>query len=157
MSRFIVEPLGLEDDRYMVKDTVKGWFIPTDTKRGAEFIKERFEEVLETPSESNTIEDYFNEWEKAILELTDKEREQINLKETYAQMEQEIIDNTDFKELYGANNQKVRDNHVKAELKDLVDKKHDLELRINYLKRRIDFIKAIMRMQGILIDNGVLE
>lgn len=154
--RFVVEPLNIGDERYMVKDTLKGWFIPTDSKTEAEFIKERFEEVTSTTS-SNTIEDFFNEWEKAILELTDKEKELINLKESYNQLEQDIIDNTDFKEIYGANNQKIRDNHVKAELKDLVDKKHDLELRTNYLKRRIDFIKSIMRMQGILIDNGVLE
>ena len=115
------------------------------------------DETLKAEAESVSIEDYFNEWDKAILELTDKEMELINLKESYVQLEQDIIENTDFKELYGANNQKVRDNHVKNELKDLVDKRHDLELRINYLKRRIDFIKSLMKMQGTLIDNGVLE
>lgn len=157
MSRFIVKTLDIGDNRYMVKDTLNGWFIPTEGKREAEFIKERFEEVAETPSNSHTLEEYFNEWEKAILELNDKGIELINLKESYAQIEQDIIDNTNFKELYGANNQKVRDNHVKNELKDLVDKKHDLELRIDYLKRRIDFIKSLMRMQGILLESGVVE
>lgn len=106
---------------------------------------------------TDTIQDYFQEWEVAIEELKVKETERINLKETYSQLEQEIIDNTDFKELYGANNQKVRDNHVRNELKDLIDKKHDLELRINYLIRRIDFIKSLMRMQGILLESGVVE
>ena len=156
MDRFIVEPLELGDDRYMVKDTERGWFIPMPNKKQAEFVKERFDEVT-APKESQTIEDYFGEWEKAINELSKKEIEIINLKETYAQLEQDIIDNTDFKELYGANNQKVRDNHVKNELKDLVDKKTDLQIRIDFLKRRIDFIRSLMRMQGVLIESGVLD
>ena len=46
MSRFIVEPLQLGDDRYMVKDTIKGWFIPMPNKRQAEFVKERFDDIL---------------------------------------------------------------------------------------------------------------
>ena len=104
-----------------------------------------------------SIEDYFNEWERAITELNEKGIELINLKESFNQLEQEIVNNTDFKELYGANNQKVRDNHVRNELKDLVDKKHDLELRIEHLKRRITYIKSLMEMQGILLEAGVVE
>lgn len=106
---------------------------------------------------SETIQDFYNEWERNINEINDKETELITLKETYNQMEQKIIDETNFKALYGKNNEAVRKNHVKNELKDMVDERHDLELRISYLKRRIDFIKSLMSMQRTLIEYGVME
>ena len=106
---------------------------------------------------SETIQDFYNEWERNINEINDKETELITLKETYNQMEQKIIDETNFKALYGKNNEAVRKNHVKNELKDMVDERHDLELRISYLKRRIDFIKSLMSMQRTLIEYGVIE
>ena len=154
--RFVVEPLDMGDERFIVKDVLNGWFIPMESERQANFVRDRFVEVT-TPKEPSTIEDYFKEWEIAIEELSEKEKEQINLKETYAQLEQEILTTTDFKEIYGKNNETIRKNHIKNELKDIVDRQNDLKLRINHLNRRIDFIKAIMRMQGILIECGVLE
>lgn len=122
----------------------------------------RFDDLLneisvELMREELTIDDYFREWEKSIDDLKTIHIELINLKETYAQLEQDIVENTNFKELYGANNQKVRDNHVKNELKDLVDKKHELELKSEYLSRRIDFIKNLMAMQRTLIESGAIE
>ena len=112
---------------------------------------------VELMRENLTIDDYFREWEKSIDDLKTTHIELINLKETYAQLEQEIVENTNFKELYGANNQKVRDNHVKNELKDLVDIKHELKLKSEYLSRRIDFIKNLMAMQRTLIESGAIE
>lgn len=47
MERFKVESLGLDDNRYMVKDTVKGWFIVANNEREANFIRDRLFEVLE--------------------------------------------------------------------------------------------------------------
>ena len=122
----------------------------------------RFDDLLneisvELMRENLTIDDYFREWEKSIDDLKTTHLELINLKETYAQLEQDIVENTDFKEIYGANNQKVRDNHVKNELKDLVDKKHELKLKSEYLSRRIDFIKNLMAMQRTLIESGAIE
>lgn len=122
----------------------------------------RFDDLLneisvELMREELTIDDYFREWEKSIDDLKTTHIELINLKETYTQLEQEIVENTDFKELYGANNQKVRDNHVKNELKDLVDIKHELKLKSEYLSRRIDFIKNLMAMQRTLIESGAIE
>ena len=122
----------------------------------------RFDDLLneisvELMREELTIDDYFREWEKSIDDLKTTHIELINLKETYAQLEQDIVENTDFKEIYGANNQKVRDNHVKNELKDLVDIKHELKLKSEYLSRRIDFIKNLMAMQRTLIESGAIE
>lgn len=140
-------------EKWLVKGE-SGWFFPVETEREAKFLSEKLNEKDTDPQ---TIDDYFREWDSAVDEITEKEKELINIKETYAQMEQQILEETDFKELYGANNQKVRDNHVKNELKDLVDKKQDLQLRTDYLKRRIDFIKNLMSMQKTLIEYGVME
>ena len=104
--------------------------------------------------EAETIEEWFTLWNRYIYELTEKEQELMNIKETYNQMEQEIINTTDFKEIYGKNNETVRKNHVRNELKDLVDTRHDLELRINFLKRRISYIKSLMSMQETLLKYG---
>lgn len=128
----------------------------------SENVECRFDDLLNEISvellrENLTIDDYFKEWEKSIDDLKTTHIELINLKETYAQLEQEIVETTDFKELYGANNQKVRDNHVKNELKDLVDKKHELTLKSEYLSRRIDFIKNLMSMQKTLIESGAID
>jgi len=104
--------------------------------------------------EAETIEEWFTLWNRYIYELTEKEQELMNIKETYNQMEQQIINTTDFKEIYGKNNETIRKNHVRAELKDIVDTRHDLELRINFLKRRISYIKSLMSMQETLLKYG---
>ena len=124
-------------------------------EREADFLAEKMNSLVS--KSNNTIEDYFKEWEKAINELSHKEVELTNLKEVYAEKEQEILTNTDFKELYGANNDKVRKNHVKKTLQAMTDAKQDLEISIDYLKRRIDFIKNLMSMQRTLLECGVLE
>ena len=122
----------------------------------------KFDELLaeldkEIYKENLSIDDYYKEWDKNI-DLIDKwAHDLLFTKEQYANREQEILNNTDFKELYGANNQKVRDNHVKKELKDIVDTKNSLELGIDNLKRRNDFIKSIMAMHRVLIEAGVLD
>lgn len=104
-----------------------------------------------------TIEDYYSEWEKIVKELSDKEVELINLKEVYSEKEQEILLNTDFKELYGKNNEGIRKNHIKKTLQAMTDAKNDLEISISYLKRRIEFIKSLMNMQRTLLENGMVE
>lgn len=101
-----------------------------------------------------TIEDYFNEWEELVNELSEKEINLLNLEEQYAEQEQKILTNTDFKEIYGANNDKIRKNHIKKELKPLDDAKNDLEISTKYIKRRMDYIKNLMKMQGTLIEFG---
>ena len=108
-------------------------------------------------SEPVTIEDYYSEWEKIVKELSDKEVELINLKEVYSEKEQEILLNTDFKELYGKNNEGIRKNHIKKTLQAMTDAKNDLEISISYLKRRIEFIKSLMSMQRTLLESGMVE
>ena len=116
-----------------------------------ELINDIQKELMAKPQ---TIEDYFREWELLVNELSEKEIDLLNLNEQYAEQEQEILTNTDFKKIYGANNDKIRKNHLKKELKPLEDAKNDLDISTKYIKRRMDYIKNLMKMQGTLLQYG---
>ena len=85
------------------------------------------------------------EWELMVNELSSKEIELYNLKEAYLIAESEIVNNTDFKAIYGANNQKIKDNHVKTELTDMVSEMKALEFGMNWIKQYIPFLKEVIR------------
>ena len=85
------------------------------------------------------------EWEDLVMELSDKEVELYNLKEAYLIAEQKIINETDFKELYGKNNEKVRTNHVKSELADMVSEMKTLEFGINWIRSYIPLLREVVR------------
>ena len=91
------------------------------------------------------VSDLLCEWEDMVLELSQKEVELYNLKEAYLIAESEIVNNTDFKAIYGANNQKVRDNHVKSELVDMVSQMKGLEFGINWIRQYIPLLKEVVR------------
>ena len=86
---------------------------------------------------------YFKEWEQLIEELNQKELELVKIKNEYLKQSEAIIDNTNFKELYGRNNESIRKLHIQTELKDLCEQKTKLESEIKYEIRRIDFLKNI--------------
>lgn len=119
----------------------------------------QFDELLlkvneELTKEPMTLEEYFEEWTDSIVELQKLARELRELKKEYSQSEFIILTTFDFKKKYGKDNDKIRNGHVKSELNELDDKKHDLELQIEHLKRRIDYIRSLMSIQKSLIDNG---
>ena len=87
-------------------------------------------------------------WEELINEVSEKEIALYQWKQVYDVKANEIIEHTDFKELYGANNQKVRDNHVRNELTDWYDIIKDLEFSIDYLSRRISFIRELVHAKS---------
>lgn len=89
------------------------------------------------------VQDISVEWENLIIELSEKEVEYYHLKENYNELSEEIIASVDFKELYGKNNESVRKNHVKKELSDIINQLKTLEFSINYLTRKISFLKAM--------------
>ena len=92
------------------------------------------------------------EWDELIHELSDKEVALFKWKEIYEVKANEIIEHTDFKELYGANNQKVRDNHVRNELSDWYDIIKDLEFSIAYIERRISFLRELIKCKRVLLE-----
>lgn len=98
------------------------------------------------------IDVLLGEWESLINELSDKEIALYQWKSVYQIKADEIVAVTDFKALYGANNQKVRDNHVKQELSDWYDTITDLEFSINYIARRISFLKELIKTKRVLME-----
>lgn len=88
------------------------------------------------------VESCLKDWETLINKLNNDEKTLSQLKEEYETQSREIIQKTDFNKLYNANNEKVRKAHVKKELKELSDKKKNLEFKISDSKRRISLLKA---------------
>ena len=88
------------------------------------------------------VESCLKDWETLINKLNNDEKTLSQLKEEYETQSREIIQKTDFNKLYNANNEKVRKAHVKKELKELSDKKKNLEFKISDNKRRISLLKA---------------
>lgn len=85
------------------------------------------------------------EWEKLVRELSMKEVELYNLKEAYLLAERKIVEETDFKALYGANNEKVRKQHVKSELSDMVQEKANLQFSIDFIRNYIPLLREVIR------------
>ena len=93
-----------------------------------------------------------NEWETLVDELSSKEIALYEWKSLYNVKADEIIANTDFKGLYGANNQKVRDTHVANELAEWHSTIKDLEFSIDYITRRILFLRELIKCKRVLLE-----
>ena len=102
--------------------------------------------------DKNNLELLLNEWEAYIDELSTKEVALYQWKEVYNIKADTIIAETDFKALYGANNQKVRDQHVKKELADWHITIKDLEFSIDWLTRRIVYMRELIRTKRTLLE-----
>ena len=103
------------------------------------------------------MEELFTELNSLIEEITDKEIALYQWKECYNIKSDEIIKNTNFKELYGANNADVRKTHVKNELTDWYDTIKNLEFSIDYIVRRISFLKELIRTKTLLTECGCVD
>lgn len=86
-----------------------------------------------------------DKWEELVIELDANVMKLYECKEEYLVKERKIIEVTDFKEIYGANNQKVRDQHVKGELSELVDLMKGLEFRIDFIKGYVSLLREVIR------------
>ena len=116
-------------------------------------IAEILEEQEVRYSTDLTIGELLKEWEDLIEELTEKEIDYYYNKQVYQQLGDKIISETDFKSLYKANNQKIRDNHVKKELATLYGTIKDLEFSIDYLNRRISFLRELVKCKRVMLQN----
>ena len=92
------------------------------------------------------------EWKNLVEELSRKEVLLYQKKTAYQQESDRIIAETNFKELYGANNQKVRDNHVKTVLSNDYETIKDLEFSIDWISRRIVYLKELIRTKRVLME-----
>ena len=95
----------------------------------------------------------WRKWSKLVTELSEKEVALYKWKEVYNVKSDEIIAETDFKALYGANNQKVRDNHVKNELSDLYSELKDLEFSIEWIQRYLPFLREVIRTKRTIMES----
>ena len=92
------------------------------------------------------------EWSCLVTELSSKEKALLEWKELYQSHSEMIIAETDFKALYGKNNDKVRKEHVKKELSTWYDTITDLELSISWINRRISFLRELIRVKRVLME-----
>ena len=97
-------------------------------------------------------ESYLKEWEELVNELSEKEVALFQWKEVYNVRASEIEAHTDFKELYGKNNAEVRKNHIRNELQDWYTIIKDLEFSINYIERRISFLRELVKCKRVLLE-----
>lgn len=97
-------------------------------------------------------ESYLKEWEALIYELSENEIALFKWKEVYAIKSLEIEAHTDFKELYGKNNAEIRKEHIKNELSEWYYNIKDLEFSINYIERRISFLRELVKCKRTLLE-----
>lgn len=95
---------------------------------------------------------HLEEYESLVKELSEKEVQYLEIKETIFDKEQWIIENTDFKQVYGKNNSNVRKLHFQKHMKKEYNNRKDLEISIDYLKRRISFVKTTINTKITILQ-----
>lgn len=110
------------------------------------------EDIAAMKDSKKELLELHDEWEKKIKELSDNEKKLYEYKEVYQALSDKIIEETNFKELYGKNNAEVRKNHVKNELSGQYQMIKDLEFRIDFITRRIVYLKELIRTKRLLME-----
>ena len=142
MSNVNEQDIAEWKERYVFDGRVWKHTIPVMDKNGDESIEWETVYIVDVPRDV-----LLREYEDLVLELSDKEVKLYNLKEAYLIAEADIVNHTNFKELYGANNQKVRDKHVKSELADMVAEMKKLEWGMNFIKNYIPLLREVLRVK----------
>ena len=101
-----------------------------------------------------------SEWSIIVTELSEKEITLYQSKEAYTALSDTLLEQAKkdkedgkgdiIKDLYGYNNDKTRSRYVKDELKDEDKEIKDLEFSIDYLKRRISYLKSLIYTKNVL-------
>ena len=95
------------------------------------------EQLAEMKDKKQEIKELLEKWETLINKVSMQEIDLYQLKEEIFNEEQDIIKNTDFKKLYGANNKDVRKEHLDKSMNEQYDLRKALEINIDANKRRI--------------------
>ena len=98
------------------------------------------------------MNELLSEWEGLVNELSEKEIALYEWKEVYQIKAMEIENTTDFKALYGKNNADVRKQHVKMELGEWDKTITDLQFSIDWISRRISFLRELIRCKRTLME-----
>lgn len=102
--------------------------------------------------DKNNIMTNLAEWSNLVTELSEKEIALYEWKEIYNIKSLEIENNTDFKAIYGKNNDKIRKEHVKNELSDWYETIKELKFSIDWIVRRISFLKQLIYTKTIIME-----
>ena len=103
-------------------------------------------------STTKTAAELLVEWEDLVDELSDKEVALYEWKSIYSVKAMEIENTVDFKALYGKNNADVRKRHIEGELAEWHSNIKDLEFSIDWITRRISFIRELVKVKRTLIE-----
>ena len=136
----------------LIEDPSKHCFECRDQTNADQLCEFLNRNILSDDSIGAYVIDNLSEWSRLVTELSENEIALYEWKEVYSVKSEEIIKNTDFKELYGKNNADVRKAHVRNELRDWDNIIHDLEFSIDYLKRRISFLKQLVHTKTVLLE-----
>lgn len=88
-----------------------------------------------------TINEYFEEWNKHISNIPELEADLKTKKEKLFDLKMKEDGKVDYNDIYGKNNDKVRDAHYKKVFSQEYIDIRNLDKSIDFAKRRIDFIK----------------
>lgn len=122
------------------------WQRYTQVRKGSEDDSEPCYEWVDWSMVNVPVGELIDKWQELISELSQKEVELTEVKTEYAEKEFQIkyVEEINFKELYGRANDDTRNHHVGVVCKNLLDKKQDLELSIDFLKREISLLKQVV-------------
>ena len=108
------------------------------------------------------VMDNIIEWSNLITELSENEIQLYKSKEAYEKASEKLLkdaakekaenDKDIIKKRYGGNNDKTRAKYVKEMLSKDGKEIKDIEFRIDYLKRRISFLKQLIHTKTIIME-----
>ena len=97
------------------------------------------EDLAKLNDKKAIIEETLQKWDTLITKVSYMELRLYQLKLEVFNQEQDIIENTDFKELYGKNNADVRKKHLREVLGEKYDYVKSMETKLDEDKRRLTF------------------
>ena len=108
------------------------------------------------------VMDNLVEWSRLITELCAKEIELSDAKETYQALSYNLLEEARtvkeetehdiIKVKYGGNNDKTRKKYVEETLVNEHEAIVELERRMDYIKRRVPFLKSLIRTKTALLE-----
>lgn len=80
----------------------------------------------------------------AVNKLRDLKEKYRKTKNEFESKEFHILIETDFKEIYGQNNDKIRKGHIKKELGELYEEKQKLKDEIDYQENLVEYYRGVI-------------
>ena len=83
--------------------------------------------------------------EKTINKIKKTNERYIVVRDEFEKQELEILCNTNFKEIYSSNKEKIRKAHIKKKLKELYDEKNKLKIELEYQRNICNLYKEMIK------------